>query len=170
MVKTLPSSAGDARDVGSLPGLGRSPGGGHGIPVWYSCLENPKDRGPRQAMVHGVAKSQTGLNVRACAHAHTHTHTHTHISKSSIRKEKKIRGIFRDEVCRVSQSFWKNLVLSQILREGRALRREAGKHAGECQGQGAEPNLSLRLCLALVLNRAQGYIVWDKLGGQDKTD
>ena len=106
----------------------------------------------------------------AHARAHTHTHTHTHIIKSSSRKEKKIRGIFRDEVCRVLQSFWKNLVLNQILEEWRALRREAGKHAGECQGQAAEPNFSLRLCLALGLNRAQGYIVWDKLGGQDKTD
>ena len=41
MVKNLPASAGDTRDVGSIPGLGISPGGGHGNPLQYSCLENP---------------------------------------------------------------------------------------------------------------------------------
>ena len=41
MVKNLPASSGDTRDVGSIPGLGRSPGGGHGNPLHYSCLENP---------------------------------------------------------------------------------------------------------------------------------
>ena len=44
-VKNLPASAGDTRDAGSIPGLGRSPGGGHGNPFQYSCLENPMDRG-----------------------------------------------------------------------------------------------------------------------------
>ena len=63
------------------------------------------------------------------------THTHTHISNSSSRKEKKIRGILRDEICRVPQSSWKNLVLSQILKEWRPLRREAEKHIGECKSQ-----------------------------------
>ena len=45
MVKNLPDSAGDIRDMGSIPRLGRSPGGGHGNPLQYSCLENPMDRG-----------------------------------------------------------------------------------------------------------------------------
>ena len=45
MVKKLPANAGDVGDTGSIPGLGRSPGGGHGNPLWYSCLENPLDRG-----------------------------------------------------------------------------------------------------------------------------
>ena len=49
------------RDVGSIPGLGRFPGGGHGNPLQYSCLENPMDRGAWWATVHGVAKSQTRL-------------------------------------------------------------------------------------------------------------
>ena len=40
-----PANAGDARNAGSIPGSGRSPGGGHGNPLWYSCLENPEDRG-----------------------------------------------------------------------------------------------------------------------------
>ena len=57
VVKNLPASAGDIRDSGSVPGLGRSPGGGNGNPLQYSCLENPMDRGAWRATVHGVAKS-----------------------------------------------------------------------------------------------------------------
>ena len=49
--------AGEAGDVGSTPGLGRSPGGGHGNPLLYSCLENSMDRGAWWASVHGVAQS-----------------------------------------------------------------------------------------------------------------
>ena len=44
MVKNLPANAGDIRELDSIPGLGRSPGGGHGNPLQYSCLENPMDR------------------------------------------------------------------------------------------------------------------------------
>ena len=58
-VKNLPVNAGDTRDMGSVPGLGRSPGGGHGNPLQYSCLENPVDRGAQWATVHEVSKSQT---------------------------------------------------------------------------------------------------------------
>ena len=47
----------NAGDLGSIPGLGRSPGGGHGNPLQHSCLENPMNRGAWQAIVHGVAKS-----------------------------------------------------------------------------------------------------------------
>ena len=54
MVKNLPANAGD---VGLIPGLGRFPGGGHGNPLQYSCLENPMDRGAWQATVHAVAES-----------------------------------------------------------------------------------------------------------------
>ena len=53
VVKNPPVDAGDA---GSIPGLGRSPGGGHGNPLQYSCLENPMDRGAWWATAHGVAK------------------------------------------------------------------------------------------------------------------
>ena len=52
-------SEGDAGDVGSIPGSGRSPGGGHGNPLQYSCLENLMDRGGWQATVHRVTKSRT---------------------------------------------------------------------------------------------------------------
>ena len=61
VVKNSPASAGDIKDVGSIPGLGRSPGGGLGNLLQYSCLENPKDRGAWKAAVHGVARSQTRL-------------------------------------------------------------------------------------------------------------
>ena len=61
MVKNLPDKAGDIRDLGSIPGSGRSPGGGHGNPLLYSCLENPMDRGAWQATVHTVAKRWTQL-------------------------------------------------------------------------------------------------------------
>ena len=61
----------DVSDVGSIPGLGRSPGGGHGNPLQYSCLENPMDRGAWWAMVHGVAKSwiplkQLSMHAQVC--------------------------------------------------------------------------------------------------------
>ena len=61
MVKNLPANAVDVRDTGSLLGLGRSPGRGHGSPLQNSCLENPMDRGVWQATVHRVAQSQTQL-------------------------------------------------------------------------------------------------------------
>ena len=59
MVKNPPANAGD---VGSILGSGRSPGGGNGNPLQCSCMEIPMDRGAWRATVHGVAKSQTGLN------------------------------------------------------------------------------------------------------------
>ena len=70
MVKNPPANAGDAGDVSSTPGSGRSPGGGHGNPLPYSCLENPMDRGA-WATVHGVTKSWTGLKQLGM---HTHSH------------------------------------------------------------------------------------------------
>ena len=54
--------AGDTGDVGSIPGSGRSPGGGNGNPLQYSCLENPMDGGAWRAAVHGVAKSWTPMS------------------------------------------------------------------------------------------------------------
>ena len=62
MVKNQPAKAENAEDMkdeGSIPRLGRSPGGGHGNPLQYSYLENPIDRGAWQATVHRVAKSWT---------------------------------------------------------------------------------------------------------------
>ena len=59
VVKELPANAGDVRDAGSIPGLGRSPRGGHGNALQYSCLENPVDRGAWWTMVYRVAKCWT---------------------------------------------------------------------------------------------------------------
>ena len=63
VVKNLPANTGDTRDL--IPGLGRSPGGGHGNPLQNSCLENPKDRGGWWTTVHAVRESDT------TEHAHT---------------------------------------------------------------------------------------------------
>ena len=57
-VKNLLANAGDLRDLGVIPGWRRSPGGGHGNPLQYSCLENPTDRGTLWVTVHGVTKCQ----------------------------------------------------------------------------------------------------------------
>ena len=59
VVKNPPANAGDIREVGSIPGLGRSPGGGNGNPLPYSCLGNPMDRGAWQAAAHRVTKNWT---------------------------------------------------------------------------------------------------------------
>ena len=57
MVKNPPANAGDIRDMGSIPGLGSTPGGRHGNPLQYSCLENPMDREAWQATTHRAAQS-----------------------------------------------------------------------------------------------------------------
>ena len=65
VVKNPPDNAGGIRDMGSHPGLGRCPGGGHGNLLQYSCLENPMDRGDWRASVHGVTKTEV-----TCMHVH----------------------------------------------------------------------------------------------------
>ena len=62
VVKNLPASPGDAKDMGLISELGRSPGVGNGNPLQYSCLENSMDREAWQATVHGLAKRWTRLN------------------------------------------------------------------------------------------------------------
>ena len=59
VVKNPPANAEDIRAEDSIPGSGRSPGGGHGNPLQYSCLENPMDRGAWRATVHTVAQNCT---------------------------------------------------------------------------------------------------------------
>jgi len=61
VVKNPPPNAGDLKDMGLIPGSGRSPGGGNGNPLQYSCLENPMDRGAWLVMVYRVAKNWTQL-------------------------------------------------------------------------------------------------------------
>ena len=63
MVKNPPASAGDVRDSGSIPGLGRFLGEGHGNPLQFSCLEKPKDREAWQVIVLGIAKRRTRLST-----------------------------------------------------------------------------------------------------------
>ena len=62
MVENPPAYAGDIRDSGLIPVSGRSPGGRHGNPLQYSCLENPMDRRAWQDSVHGVTQSRTQLS------------------------------------------------------------------------------------------------------------
>ena len=71
MVKNLPANTRDIRDMGSIPGSGRSPGGGYGNLCQYSCLENPMDRTHWQETVQRVSKKSD----RTKATSHTHTHT-----------------------------------------------------------------------------------------------
>ena len=71
VIEDLPVNAGDIRDAGSIPGSGRSPGGGHGNSLQYYCLENPMDRGALWAMVHKVTKSRTQLKQIS---RHTYDH------------------------------------------------------------------------------------------------
>ena len=69
VVKNPPANARDIRDMGSIPGWKRSPGGGHGNPLQYSCLENSMDRAAWRATVHRVTKSDMT--------EHTHIHPYT---------------------------------------------------------------------------------------------
>jgi len=69
VVKNPPADAGNIRDAGWIPGSGRSPGGGNGNPLQYSCLENPMDRGAWQTTVHRIAKSWTRLKRLGTAHS-----------------------------------------------------------------------------------------------------
>ena len=81
VVKNLPANAGGIRDAGSIPGLGRCPGVGHGNPLQYSCLENPMNRGAWRAKVHGVGlqRGRHDCSELACIGAFSH-----HSLKASI--------------------------------------------------------------------------------------
>ena len=74
VIKNPAPNTGGIRDLGSIPGLGRSPRGGHGNLLWNSRLENPMDGGAWQAIVHGVPKSRTGLKLLS-THAHIYRRT-----------------------------------------------------------------------------------------------
>ena len=69
VAKYPPDNVGDVRDVGSIPGSGRSPGAGHGNPLQYSCLQNPVNRGAWQATVH--RSQRVGHDWRALAHTYS---------------------------------------------------------------------------------------------------
>ena len=80
MVKNLPVNAEETGDAALIPGSGRSPGGGNGNPLKYSCLGNPMDRGAWWAIIHSVVKSQTQLSM----HMYTHTEPSTWHSLFSL--------------------------------------------------------------------------------------
>ena len=69
VVKNPSVNGGDIRDMGSIPELGKSSGGGHGNPLQYSCLGNPMGRGAWRATVHGVTKCWTRLKRLSIAHS-----------------------------------------------------------------------------------------------------
>ena len=81
-------SACNAGDAGSIPGSGSSPGGGHGCPLQYSCLENPKDRGAWWATVPGVAKSWTRPKWLEYTHTHTQQRHQEAFITVSVKKSK----------------------------------------------------------------------------------
>ena len=92
MVKNPPANTGDVREAGLTPGSGRSPGGGHGNPLQYSCLQNPMDREAWQATVHRVEKSWTQLkqlSTHACGYIYIYSivyiihYTYTPIKRNS---------------------------------------------------------------------------------------
>ena len=83
VVKNLPANAGDVRDTGSVPGAGRSPGGGHGNPLQYSCLENPMDGRAWWATVQGVMKSRTLLK-QLSMHAHKVSHIGSYLISAGL--------------------------------------------------------------------------------------
>ena len=105
VVKNQPANAGDVRDVGSVPGSGRFPGGGQGSPLQYSCLDNPMDRGAWRATVCGVKESQTKWSrlaqhsvTRKCDQylhfslpssppSHTYTSTHAAVDTCIVFRE-----------------------------------------------------------------------------------
>ena len=89
MVKNPFANAGDTRDVDSIPGSGRSPGGVHGNPLQYSCLKTPMDEGAWRAVVHRVAKGQTQLK-----HLSMHTLMQV-LQKSSVRQREGGFWVFR---------------------------------------------------------------------------
>ena len=84
VIKESACNAGTAGDTRSIPGSGRSPGGGHGNPLQYSCLENPMDRAAWRAIVHGVAE----LDMTE-ATQHTHRHTCAYFRKKILVQKKK---------------------------------------------------------------------------------
>ena len=65
MVRDTPANAGDTREAGSIPGLGRSPGGGCGNPLQYSCLENPMDRGACGLQSIGLQRVDTTVHMHS---------------------------------------------------------------------------------------------------------
>ena len=92
VIKNSFASAGDEKDMGSIPGSGRPPGGGHGNLPQYSYLENPMDRGAWWATVHWDGRLQfTELDTNE--HTHIHLHTHCEFGVESMAQASEGRGV-----------------------------------------------------------------------------
>ena len=98
MVKNPPAKAGDARDTGSIPGLDRSPVGGNGNQLQYSCLEDPTDREAWWAIVHRVTKSRVRLK-------RLNTHTHMGKEQLSLFIKPRVSGLFITNKGEFSQEY-----------------------------------------------------------------
>ena len=120
VVKNLSPSAEDIRDMGLIPGLGRSPGGGHDNPLQYSCLENPHDRGAWQATVHRVTKSQIWLK-----HLSSHTGKNEDYQKRAIGFYKfpgdLWKGNFFPEMMGADMSWWRGSLVMKYKTIGNEL-------------------------------------------------
>ena len=103
-VENPPANAGDARDAGSVPGLGRLTGGGNGNPLQYSCLGSPVDRGAWRAPVHGVTESWMRLN----------THVHTALTRDRSSNSHMYTRLYRHHTSPSQGIFlYKNSVIFQ---------------------------------------------------------
>ena len=98
MLKNSSASAGGTGDLGSIPGLGRSPGGGHSNPLQYSCLEKPVERGAWWATVHGVAKSRAWLSKLSCTHLQRFFEKSLHSYKVFMVRDTKARAVSECEL------------------------------------------------------------------------
>ena len=98
VVSYLPASAGGKGDKGSIPGSGRSPGGGRGSPLQCSCLESPVERGTWQGMVHGVTKSWTWLStgrssLQLLVYGNCHINAKSPSPSVSVRNWRDVRSV-----------------------------------------------------------------------------
>ena len=92
MVKNLPGSSGDLRDVGSIPGLGRSPGGGHGYPLQYSCKGNP--HGHRSlAGYRPQGRKESHATEQLSMHAHRRYKSIKHLCKGLMHFKKEVKQL-----------------------------------------------------------------------------
>ena len=103
VVKNSPVNAGDRREEGSTAGLGRSPGGGHGHPLQYSCLKNPMDRGAWWATVYGVKESDrakaTEHRSLTCAHPLTSLAPRREPRFAKKQTQKRVKSLSRFRCC-----------------------------------------------------------------------
>ena len=103
-VKKLPANAGEVREKGSVSLLGRSPGGGNGYPLLYSCLENPKGRAVWQVTVHKVAQSLTQLK-RLSTHKYAGAHYIQRVLSAEYTVENKMQFLLSRSTLESSETF-----------------------------------------------------------------